>query len=74
MVGTVRSIGAFGVGVARGPTPRPELVRATLDRPKLLPLTPRSEMPTRADLSSVAFRRWLKDSGMKFGLLHEEAA
>jgi hypothetical protein len=39
-----------------------------------LPLTPRSEMPTRADLSSVAFRRWLKDSGMKFGLLHEEAA
>ena len=43
-------------------------------RPKLLPLTPRSEMPTRADLSSVAFRRWLKDSGMRFGLLHEEAA
>ena len=32
MVGTVRSIGAFGVGVARGPTPRPELVRATLDK------------------------------------------
>ncbi|MEJ6392484.1 aromatic ring-hydroxylating dioxygenase subunit alpha [Gymnodinialimonas sp. 2305UL16-5] len=43
-------------------------------RPKLLPLTPRAEMPTRADLSSVAFRRWLKDSGMRFGLWQPEAA
>ena len=42
--------------------------------PKLLPLTPRSEIPTRADLSSVAFRRWLKASGLRFGLLHEDAA
>lgn len=37
-------------------------------RPKLLPLTPHAEIPTRADLSSVAFRRWLKASGVAFGL------
>ncbi|MEM1399884.1 MAG: aromatic ring-hydroxylating dioxygenase subunit alpha [Pseudomonadota bacterium] len=43
-------------------------------RPKLLPLTPRAEIPTRADLSSVAYRRWLKASGMEFGLWRGAAA
>ena len=36
-------------------------------RPLLLPLEPRSETPTRADLSSVVFRRWLKEKGLRFG-------
>ncbi len=43
-------------------------------RPRLLPLTPRREMPTRADLSSMAYRRWLKSKGLRFGLLPDEAA
>lgn len=43
-------------------------------RPRLLPLSPRQEMPTRADLSSVVFRRWLKSKGIRFGLFFEEAA
>ena len=43
-------------------------------RPRLLPLTPRAEMPTRADLSSVAYRRWLKDKELSFGLVQEKAA
>jgi len=43
-------------------------------RPKLLPLSPRHEMPTRADLSSVVYRRWLKAKGLRFGLLLDEAA
>lgn len=43
-------------------------------RPKLLPISPRHEMPTRADLSSVAYRRWLKAKGLRFGLLVDEAA
>jgi len=36
-------------------------------RPLLLPLEPRSEIPTRADLSSVVYRRWLKERGLRFG-------
>ncbi|SEM84362.1 hypothetical protein SAMN04488103_102230 [Gemmobacter aquatilis] len=36
-------------------------------RPLLLPLEPRSEIPTRADSSSVAYRRWLKEKGLRFG-------
>ncbi|MBB5754809.1 aromatic ring-hydroxylating oxygenase subunit alpha [Prosthecomicrobium pneumaticum] len=36
-------------------------------RPLLLPLEPRAELPTRADLSSVAYRRWLKEKGLRFG-------
>lgn len=36
-------------------------------RPLLLPLEPRSEIPTRADLSSVVYRRWLKEKGLRFG-------
>lgn len=42
--------------------------------PKLMPLTPRTEIPTRADLSSIAFRRWLKASGLRFGLQQDAAA
>jgi phenylpropionate dioxygenase-like ring-hydroxylating dioxygenase large terminal subunit len=36
-------------------------------RPLLLPLEPRSETPTRADSSSIAYRRWLKEKGIRFG-------
>jgi len=36
-------------------------------RPVLLPLEPRSEIPTRADISSVAYRRWLKEKGVTYG-------
>jgi phenylpropionate dioxygenase-like ring-hydroxylating dioxygenase large terminal subunit len=36
-------------------------------RPVLLPLEPRSEIPTRADVSSVVYRRWLKEKGIRFG-------
>jgi phenylpropionate dioxygenase-like ring-hydroxylating dioxygenase large terminal subunit len=36
-------------------------------RPVLLPLEPRSETPTRADLSSVTYRRWLKEKGIRYG-------
>ena len=36
-------------------------------RPVLLPLEPRAEIPTRADSSSVAYRRWLKEKGVRYG-------
>ena len=36
-------------------------------RPRLLPLDPRAEIPTRADASSVAYRRWLKEKGVTYG-------
>jgi phenylpropionate dioxygenase-like ring-hydroxylating dioxygenase large terminal subunit len=36
-------------------------------RPILLPLEPRSEIPTRADASSIAYRRWLKEKGVTYG-------
>ena len=36
-------------------------------RPKLLPLQPGKETPTRADLSSVLYRRWLKEKGLTYG-------
>jgi phenylpropionate dioxygenase-like ring-hydroxylating dioxygenase large terminal subunit len=36
-------------------------------RPLLLPLEPRREIPTRADSSSIAYRRWLKEKGLRFG-------
>ncbi|MFN3546675.1 MAG: aromatic ring-hydroxylating dioxygenase subunit alpha [Mesorhizobium sp.] len=36
-------------------------------RPLLLPLEPRAEIPTRADSSSIAYRRWLKEKGIRFG-------
>ncbi len=36
-------------------------------RPLLLPLEPRQEIPTRADSSSIAYRRWIKEKGLRFG-------
>ncbi len=36
-------------------------------RPRLLPLDPRAEIPTRADGSSIAYRRWLKQQGVRYG-------
>jgi phenylpropionate dioxygenase-like ring-hydroxylating dioxygenase large terminal subunit len=36
-------------------------------RPLRLPLDPRSELPTRADSSSVVYRRWLKEKGLRYG-------
>lgn len=36
-------------------------------RPRLLPLEPRAEIPTRADASSVVYRRWLKEKGIVYG-------
>ena len=36
-------------------------------RPSLLPLHPGRETPTRADLSSVLYRRWLKEKQLRFG-------
>jgi phenylpropionate dioxygenase-like ring-hydroxylating dioxygenase large terminal subunit len=36
-------------------------------RPVLLPLEPRAETPTRADGSSVSYRRWLKEKGLRYG-------
>ncbi len=35
--------------------------------PRLLPLDPGLETPTRADLTSVAYRRWLKKRGYTYG-------
>ena len=35
--------------------------------PHLLPLDPRLELPTRADSSSIAYRRWLKGHGHQYG-------
>ena len=40
-------------------------------RPRLLPLEARQEIPTRADSSSIAYRRWLKEKGIRFGTLSE---
>jgi phenylpropionate dioxygenase-like ring-hydroxylating dioxygenase large terminal subunit len=36
-------------------------------RPRLLPLEPRAEIPTRADATSVVYRRWLKEKGIVYG-------
>ncbi|WP_407178636.1 aromatic ring-hydroxylating dioxygenase subunit alpha [Bradyrhizobium sp. STM 3562] len=38
-------------------------------RPLRLPLEPRAEIPTRADSSSVAYRRWLKEKGLRYGTI-----
>ena len=40
-------------------------------RPLRLPLEPRQETPTRADASSIAYRRWLKEKGLRFGTTAE---
>jgi phenylpropionate dioxygenase-like ring-hydroxylating dioxygenase large terminal subunit len=37
-------------------------------RPLKLPLEPFAEIPTRADAASVAYRRWLKEKGLRFGI------
>jgi phenylpropionate dioxygenase-like ring-hydroxylating dioxygenase large terminal subunit len=36
-------------------------------RPSLLPMEARAEIPTRADASSIAYRRWLKEKGITYG-------
>jgi phenylpropionate dioxygenase-like ring-hydroxylating dioxygenase large terminal subunit len=43
-------------------------------RPALLPLDPTYELPTRADASSIAYRRWLKSMDIRFGILEKQAA
>ncbi|MQW13078.1 aromatic ring-hydroxylating dioxygenase subunit alpha [Sinorhizobium meliloti] len=37
--------------------------------PKRLPLDPRSEVPIRADAASAAYRRWLRDRGLRYGVI-----
>lgn len=37
--------------------------------PKRLPLDPRSETPIRADKSAVAYRRWLTQKGVTYGVI-----
>lgn len=39
-------------------------------RPALLPLDASSEIPTLADRASVAYRRWLKANGIRYGALN----
>ncbi|MEM9814404.1 MAG: aromatic ring-hydroxylating dioxygenase subunit alpha, partial [Pseudomonadota bacterium] len=34
-----------------------------------LPLDPRMEIPTRCDLTSVVYRRWLKRKGATYGAM-----
>lgn len=43
-------------------------------RPRLLPLEPRLETPTRADASSIAYRRWLKEKGFTYGAISASSA
>jgi phenylpropionate dioxygenase-like ring-hydroxylating dioxygenase large terminal subunit len=43
-------------------------------RPRLLPLEPRAEIPTRADIASVAYRRWLKEKGLRYGTAENDKA
>jgi len=42
-------------------------------KPRKLPLDPKMEIPTRADLTSVAYRRWLKRNGATYGALTDVA-
>jgi len=37
--------------------------------PKRLPLDPRAETPIRADKMSIAYRRWLRESGVTYGVI-----
>ena len=37
--------------------------------PKLLPLDPRAETPIRADKVAIAYRRWLHDMGVTYGVI-----
>lgn len=38
--------------------------------PRRIPLDPRSEIPTRADAMSIAYRRWLREKGVTYGVHH----
>jgi phenylpropionate dioxygenase-like ring-hydroxylating dioxygenase large terminal subunit len=38
-------------------------------RPLRLPLDPRAELPSRADGSSITYRRWLKQKGLRYGVV-----
>ena len=38
-------------------------------RPTKLPLDPKMEIPTRADMTSIAYRRWLKRRGATYGAM-----
>jgi phenylpropionate dioxygenase-like ring-hydroxylating dioxygenase large terminal subunit len=37
--------------------------------PKRLPLDPRAETPIRADRSAIAYRRWLRELGVRYGVI-----
>jgi phenylpropionate dioxygenase-like ring-hydroxylating dioxygenase large terminal subunit len=37
--------------------------------PKRLPLGPQTEIPVRADASSAQYRRWLQESGIRYGAI-----
>lgn len=37
--------------------------------PKRLPLDPRAETPIRADKSSIVYRRWLSQQGIRYGVI-----
>ena len=43
-------------------------------RPALMRLAPAAEIPTKADVGSVTFRRWLKQMGISFGIYEKAAA
>jgi phenylpropionate dioxygenase-like ring-hydroxylating dioxygenase large terminal subunit len=42
-------------------------------RPTKLPLDPKMEIPTRADMTSIAYRRWLKKNSALYGALTVDA-
>ena len=41
--------------------------------PKRLPLDPRAETPIRADKSAIAYRRWLSQKGVNYGVIPQSA-
>lgn len=41
--------------------------------PKKLPLDPRAETPIRADISAIAYRRWLGQKGVTYGVIPQSA-
>jgi phenylpropionate dioxygenase-like ring-hydroxylating dioxygenase large terminal subunit len=51
-----------------------DLIIVQNQRPLLMPLDAGAEIPTRADSSSVAYRRWLKEKGIVFGTTQGETA
>ncbi|MCQ9615864.1 aromatic ring-hydroxylating dioxygenase subunit alpha [Paenalcaligenes niemegkensis] len=40
--------------------------------PKRLPLDPRAEVPIRADKTAIAYRRWLREKGITYGVIVAE--